>query len=54
MDRRTLVIASLGLVALVGVAGPVPAVEIVNFEPTAFAAAQDAGESIVVFVHAPW
>jgi hypothetical protein len=54
MDRRTLVIASLALVALGGVAGPAPAAEIVTFEPNAFAAAQEAGESIVVFVHAPW
>ncbi|MGH7357920.1 MAG: hypothetical protein ACREJR_03790 [Candidatus Rokuibacteriota bacterium] len=54
MKRRTLVVASLILGALGGVAGPAPAVEIVNFEPSTFAAAQAAGESIVVFVHAPW
>ncbi len=54
MDRRALVIASLVLVALGGVAGPTATGDVVNFEPNAFAAAQESGESLVVFVHAPW
>ena len=54
MDRRTLIVASLACVALGGAAVPAPAAGIVNFDPKAFAAAQDAGEGIVVFVHAPW
>jgi hypothetical protein len=54
MDRRTLIVASLALVALGGTAVPAPAGSIVPFDPKAFAAAQEAGESIVVFVHAPW
>lgn len=54
MDRRTLIVASLALVALGGIAAPAPAGGIVPFDPKAFATAQEAGEGIVVFVHAPW
>ena len=54
MDRRTLLVASLAVVALGGTAVPAPAGDVVNFDPKAFAAAQEAGDSIVVFVHAPW
>ena len=54
MDRRTLIVASLTFVALGGTAVPVPAGDVVPFDPKAFAAAQEAGEGIVVWVHAPW
>jgi hypothetical protein len=54
MDRRTLIVATLALVALGGTAVPAPAGGVVNFDPKAFAAAQEAGEGIVVFVHASW
>jgi hypothetical protein len=54
MDRRILIVASLALVALGGVAVPAPASDVINFDPKAFAAAQEAGEGIVVFVYAPW
>ena len=53
MDRRTFIVASLAHVALGGAAGPVSA-GVTNFDPKAFAAAQEAGERIVVWVHAPW
>ncbi len=52
MDRRTLIAGSLTFVALGGVAVPASA-GVVSFDPKAFAAAQDAGEGIVVWVHAP-
>jgi hypothetical protein len=54
MLRRTLLVASLILVAGTGTPGPAGAGGVVPFDPTAFAAAQEAGEGIVVFVHAPW
>ena len=54
MDRRTLIGASLALAALGGAAVPAFAADVVPFDPKAFAAAQEAGEGIVVFVHAPW
>jgi hypothetical protein len=54
MDRRTLIVVLLALVELGGVAVPAAAGDVVNFDPKAFAAAQEAGEGIVVFVHAPW
>ncbi len=54
MDRRILIVASLTFAALGGTAVPAPAGDIVPFDPKAFAAAQEAGEGIVVFVHAPW
>lgn len=52
MNRRMLIAAVLALVTL----GCVRAsdADIVNFEPNAFAAAQAAGQGIVVFVHASW
>ena len=52
MERRTFIV-SLAFVALGGAAVPASA-GVVNFDPKAFAAAQEAGEGIVVFVHAPW
>jgi thioredoxin 1 len=53
MDRRTLLVASLACVALGG--GAVPAAAgVATFDSKAFAAAQEAGEGIVVWVHAPW
>jgi hypothetical protein len=52
MDRRTLIAGSLTCVAL-GAAVPASA-GVANFDPKAFAAAQEAGEGIVVWVHAPW
>jgi hypothetical protein len=54
MDRRTLLVTSLAFVALGGTAVLAPAGEVVPFDPKAFAAAQEAGDGIVVFVHAPW
>jgi hypothetical protein len=54
MDRRTLIVGSLALVALGGAAMPAPAGDVVAFDSKAFAAAQEAGEGIVVWVHAPW
>ena len=54
MERRTLIVTSLACVALGGTSVPAPAGEVVPFDPKAFAAAQQAGESIVVFVHATW
>jgi len=53
MDRRTLIVASLAFVALGGAAVPASA-GVATFDPKAFAAAQEAGEGIVVWVHAPW
>jgi hypothetical protein len=52
MQRRQLLIGSLALV----VAGPdvVCAAEVKPFDAKAFAAAQEAGQGIVVHVHAPW
>jgi hypothetical protein len=52
MNRRTFIVAFLAPATL-SVAGSASA-GIVSFDPKAFAAAQDAGEGIVVFVHAPW
>jgi hypothetical protein len=54
MDRRTLIIASLAFVALGGTTVPASAGGVVPFDPKAFASAQEAGDGIVVFVHAPW
>ena len=54
MDRRSFIAASLAFVALGGTAVPAPAGGVVPFDPKAFAAAQEAGEGIVVFVHATW
>ena len=53
MDRRTFIVASLSFVGLGGAAVPASA-GVANFDPKAFAAAQEAGEGIVVWVHAPW
>jgi hypothetical protein len=53
MDRRTLIVASLAFIALGGAAVSASA-GVATFDPKAFAAAQEAGEGIVVWVHAPW
>jgi hypothetical protein len=52
MHRRTLILGALGL----ALAGPrsSSAGEVVPFDRAAFAAAQQAGKAIVVFVHARW
>lgn len=54
MDRRTFLSASLAFATLAGAAAPVPAGEVMSFDLQTFAAAQEAGEGIVIFVHAPW
>ena len=54
MDRRTFIVASLALVALGASAVPAPAGGVMPFDPKAFAVVQEAGDRIVVFVHAPW
>jgi hypothetical protein len=51
MDRRTLIIGAFALGAM---PAPARAVAVTPFDPKAFAAAQAAGEGIVVHVHAPW
>ncbi len=52
MHRRALVLGALGL-ALAG-SRRAQAATIRPFDKNAFAAAQEAGQPIVVFVHAPW
>lgn len=52
MHRRTLIFGGLGF-ALAGT-GSSSAGEVIAFDRAAFAAAQQAGKPIVVFVHAPW
>jgi hypothetical protein len=54
MNRRTFLVASLASAALSSAAGAAAAAGIVPFDSKAFAAAQAAGEGIIVFVHAPW
>ncbi len=51
MHRRTLIVGTLSL-ALAGTR-PAGAGQVVSFDRRAFAAAQEADRSIVVFVHAP-
>lgn len=53
MNRRTFLVTSLAAAALSDVGAPASA-GVLAFEPQAFAAAQEADEGIVVFVHAPW
>jgi hypothetical protein len=53
MTRRTFIVGSLAAAASSGAAGPAAAA-VAPFDPQAFAAAQAAGEGVVVFVHAPW
>ena len=53
MDRRSLIVASLVFLALGSATAPASG-SVLNFDPKAFVAAQEAGEGIVVFVHAPW
>jgi hypothetical protein len=51
MHRRQLI---LGALALTLVPASACVAEVRLFDATAFAAAQEAGQSIVVEVHAPW
>ena len=51
MHRRRLII---GVFALTLVPASARAAEVKPFDAKAFAAAQEAGQSIVVEVHAPW
>jgi tRNA A58 N-methylase Trm61 len=51
MHRRALIVGTLSLALARTRPG---AGEVVTFDRQAFAAAQAAGRSIVVFVHAPW
>ncbi len=54
MNRRSLIVAAFALGTL-GIDGaPVRAAGVAAFDAKAFAAAQAAGQGIVVFVHAPW
>jgi hypothetical protein len=52
--RRTLIVASLACLVLGGAAVVPASAGVVNFAPKTFAAEQQAGDGIVVFVHAPW
>jgi hypothetical protein len=56
MRRRPL--GTIAIALFFGLAGLVPAspvtAEMKAFDPAAFAAAQNAGASVVVMVHAPW
>jgi hypothetical protein len=54
MDRRSLIVGATAFTALGAVPAGVRAAAVTAFDPKAFAAAQAAGEGIVVFVHAPW
>ena len=54
MHRRTLIAGSLTFIAWGRAPVPASAAGMVAFDPKAFVAAQEAGEGIVVFVHAPW
>lgn len=54
MNRRTLIIGAAAFTATSTAAAFARAAEVAAFDSKAFAAAQDAGEGIVVFVHAPW
>jgi hypothetical protein len=53
MHRRVAVFALLATMIGTVLAAPAPAA-VVPFDAKAFAHAQAAGNSIVVFVHAPW
>jgi hypothetical protein len=52
MHRRHLLLGSLA--ALLLPAAPASAGAVRPLDPDAFRSAQDAGQGIVVFVHAPW
>ena len=52
MHRRQVLIGAAALV--VCPVRPARAGEVKSFDAKSFAAAQEAGESTVVFVHAPW
>lgn len=54
MNRRTLIIGAVALTAASTAGVAARAAEVAAFDSSAFRAAQDAGASIVVFVHAPW
>jgi hypothetical protein len=52
MHRRVVLLAVVALVLATTV--PAPAAPVTPYVAKAFAEAQNAGKSIVVFVHAPW
>lgn len=54
MDRRTIIVSAAAFAALGAIPASGRAGALVAFDPKVFAAAQAAGEGIVVFVHAPW
>ena len=54
MHRRTLIAGVLSFVAWGRPPVPASAAGVLAFDPNAFKAAQEGGEGIVVFVHAPW
>ena len=52
MNRRHFILSSLAICLVQP--GPARAAAMTPFDPAAFQAAQQAGQSIVVQVHAPW
>ena len=53
--RLNAALVSSFVVLALGFGGPAPATAgVVPFDAKAFAQAQDAGRSVIVFVHAPW
>ena len=52
MNRRQLLIGASALVLLPATRARAAAVR--DFDPAAFQAAQEAGQGVVVYVHAPW
>jgi hypothetical protein len=52
MHRRDVLLGAAGL--LVACAAPLNAAEVKDFDAKAFAAAQEAGRSVVVSINAPW
>ena len=52
MHRRTLVLGAVALALAPSSASRAAGIQ--PFDKAAFTAAQDAGKSIVLFVHAPW
>jgi hypothetical protein len=52
MHRRHLLLGSLAALLVPATSASAGAVR--EFDPEAFRAAQDAGQGIVVYVHAPW
>ena len=54
MHRRVVLLASVALVLVLAATVPAPAAPVTPYDAKAFAEAQNAGKSIVIFVHAPW